>query len=172
MKDSLLIIERIVIESISKKDKNIYELVNDTKLNQELLQKILPNLLMKNLIRYQRGIYSIEKTMALKWLETINEKQNLKEEVKEMFATLVNNYYQEDQNAIKKNNQLRVQKIWLSPDEDSILRSHLAMIDLFFKNIKNSRERNPVRERTHEQRVIIWGTSMYSDLVEGVLESV
>jgi hypothetical protein len=68
MKDSLLIIERIVIESISKKDKNIYELVNDTKLNQELLQKILPNLLMKNLIRYQRGIYSIEKTMALKWL--------------------------------------------------------------------------------------------------------
>jgi hypothetical protein len=48
------------------------------------------------------------------------------------------------------------------------------MINLenFFQNIKKSRKSQPVREKTHEQKVVFWGASQYSDLVHGVLEAV
>ena len=51
MNDGLLIIERIIIESISKKEKNLQEIMSDTNLNHSLLLNVLPNLLMKNMIR-------------------------------------------------------------------------------------------------------------------------
>jgi hypothetical protein len=171
MREGLLLIERIIIESISKKEKNIFELEIDTSLNQALLLNILPNLLMKNLIRYNRGIYSIDKESSLKWLETINEKENIKEELKEMFAALVNKYYQEDLKS-NINSTLKVQKVWLTADEELILNSHLATIDCFFKNIKEQRKSNPHREKTYDQKVIIWGTSKYSEIVMGSLLAV
>ena len=169
MKDGLMLVERIVIESISRKEKNIYELVNDTNLDQEILLNIIPNLLMRNLINYHRGIYSIDKESSMKWLETINQKNNIKEEVKELFTSLVNEYFV--QNKITSS-QLKVQKVWLTSDEEMILKSHLATIESFFREVKNDRKINPIREKTFEQKVLIWGFSNYSDLVHGVLKAV
>lgn len=170
--ESLMLIERIVLESVSKKDKNIYELSLDTNLEQGLLLNILPELLMKNLIKYNRGIYSINKEQSLRWSETINSKDSIKEEVKELFTNLVNEYFNKEQNKKSKDTDLKVQKVWLSFDEEKLLNMHLVNLENFFKNIKLGRERNPIKEKTHEQKVVIWGVSNYSDLVLGALEAV
>ena len=168
MKDGLLLLERIIIESISKKEKNIQELVNDTNLEQGILLNILPNLLMRNLLKYQRGIYSINKENSLTWGNGINRNENIKEEVKELFTSLVNHYFHKE----KENSLLKIQKVWLTRDEEIILNTHMVNLENFFTGIKNSRKRNPVTEKTFEQRVVIWGSSQYSDLVHGVLEAV
>lgn len=68
--------------------------------------------------------------------------------------------------------QLRIQKMWLTRDEEMILKSHLATLEGFFNGIKEARKHHPQREKTSEQRVVIWGLSHYSDLIEGVLQAV
>ena len=173
MKDGLLIIERIIIESLSKKERNLQEIINDTSLEHSLLLNILPNLLMKNMIRYTRGIYSLEKENCFLWLKEINKNDYIKEEAKELFISLVNQYFRAD--ICKKpamETQLKIQKVWLTSDEEMVLRSHMASLDGFFTGVKASRRVKPEREKTSEQRVVIWGLSQYSDLVDGVLEAV
>ena len=173
MKDGLLIIERIIVESLSKKERNLQEIIMDTNLEHSLLLNVLPNLLMKNMIRYTRGVYSIDKEHCFQWLNEINKDDNVKEEAKELFTSLVNQYFKKDLDKAKTlEPQLKIQKVWLTRDEEMILRSHMAGLESFFTGVKASRRVKPEREKTCEQRVVIWGLSQYSDLVDGVLQAV
>lgn len=173
MKDGLLIIERIIIESLSKKERNLQEIIQDTSLDHSLLLNVLPNLLMKNMILYRRGIYSIDKENCFQWLSEINKGDNVKEEAKELFISLVNQYFKKDYaKKTSTETQLKIQKIWLTAEEERVLRSHMAGLEIFFSGIKATRKTHPEKEKTCEQRVVIWGLSQYSDLLEGVLEAV
>lgn len=173
MKEGLLIIERIIVESLSKKERNLQEIILDTNLEHALLLNVLPNLLMKNIIRYNRGTYSIEKENCFMWLNEINQKDNIKEEAKELFISLVNQYFAKEVSAKSiVEPQLKIQKVWLTSDEEIVLRSHMAGLESFFSTVKTSRKVRPEKEKTCEQRVIIWGWSQYSDLVDGVLQAV
>jgi hypothetical protein len=173
MSDGLLILERIIIESISKKDKNIQELAIDTNLDHALLLNVLPNLLMKNIIKYQKGTYSIEKESSFLWRQSINRDDNVKEEAKELFTSLVNQSLRKDLAEKNKNTALlKIQKVWLTKDEEVILNTHMINLENFFNTIKNSRKLTPIREKTYEQKVVMWGASQYSELVQGVLRAV
>ena len=173
MQEGLLIIERIIIESLSKKERNLQEIVIDTNLEHALLLNVLPHLLMKNMIRYTRGIYSIEKENCFHWLSEINKQDHVKEEAKELFTSLVNQYFKKEKLHLKNiEPQLKIQKVWLTDDEEIVLRSHMASLESFFNGVKASRKVRPQREKTCEQRVVIWGLSQYSDLVDGVLQAV
>jgi anion-transporting ArsA/GET3 family ATPase len=173
MSNALLLIERIVIESLSKKEKNIQEIEIDTNLSHGILLNILPNLLMRNMIRYKAGTYSIDKDHCFSWLSEVNKKENVKEEAKELFTSLVNQYFKKDQIEAKQSGpQLKIQKMWLTREEEMILKSHMATLEGFFQGVKVARLHHPQREKTCEQRVVIWGISHYSDLVEGVLKAV
>ncbi len=177
MKDGLLIIERIIVESLSKKERNLQEIMLDTNLEHSLLLNVLPNLIMKNMVRYTRGIYSIDKENCFQWLSEINKDDHVKEEAKELFVSLVNQYFAKDKakNCDKKiavEPQLKIQKVWLTREEEVILRSHMNGLESFFSGVKASRKVRPEREKTCEQRVVIWGLSQYSDLVDGVLQAV
>lgn len=173
MKDGLLILERIVVESISKKEKNIQELSIDTNLEHAVLLNILPNLLMKNILRYQRGHYSIDKEASLQWRKGINKDDNVREEAKELFTSLVNQYFKKEIEAsVKKASLLKIQKVWLTKDEETLLNVHLINLENFFLVIKNSRKMHPVREKTCEQKVVIWGAAQYSTLMHGALGAV
>lgn len=173
MKDGLLIIERIIVESLSKKERNLHEIMMDTNLEHGLLLSVLPNLIMKNIIRYTKGIYSIDKENCFQWLSEINKEDHVKEEAKELFISLVNQYFSNSvQEKPVDGPQLKIQKVWLTKDEEKILRSHMAVLESFFTQVKASRRVKPEREKTCEQRVVIWGLSQYSDLVDGVLQAV
>ena len=93
MNDGLLIIERIIVESLSKKERNLQEIIIDTNLEHSLLLNILPNLIMKNIVRYNRGIYSLDKENCFQWLNEVNKDDHVKEEAKELFISLVNQYF-------------------------------------------------------------------------------
>lgn len=173
MKDGLLIIERIIIESLSKKERNLQEIIMDTNLDHSLLLSVLPNLIMKNMVRYTRGIYALEKENCFQWLNEINKEDHIKEEAKELFISLVNQYFaKSNERKTSLVPQLKIQKVWLTKDEEVVLRSHMAGLESFFTQVKASRKVKPEREKTCEQRVMIWGLSQYSDLVEGVLQAV
>lgn len=169
MEKGLLLIERFIIESLSKKDMNIQELAIQTKLDHGLLLNILPNLMMRNMIQYKRGTYSLNRLEGQKWISQINKKEFLKEEVKDVFQSLVNNYFKEE---VAKNSDLKVQKIWLTKDEELTFNSHLKGLENFFKNVKESRLRKAENERLFEQKVVVWGHMSYGDIVNEILEAV
>jgi preprotein translocase subunit SecF len=172
MKDGILLIERIIIESLAKKEKNIFELEIDTNLSQGILLNILPCLIMRNYIRYGRGQYSIDKESSLTWPATINSKNSIKEEVKEMFTTMVNGHFEEAKFNDSKSFEIKVQKLSLTNDEQKILNAHLVNLESFFNSVKKNRTLNPIKEKTCEQKVVIWGLSQYSDLINGALSAV
>ena len=169
MKNGLLMIERLVIESLSKKAKNLKELEIDTNLSHALLLNLIPNLLMNNLVTYSKGIYSIDKENCFAWLSEVNQTDNLKEEAREIFNSLVNQYFARE---VQKKAELKIQKVFLTADEEKVLRSHVINLENFFKGIKEARRSKPVNEKTCEQRVVVWGLTNYSDLVTGFLHAV
>jgi len=173
MNNGLLMIERIVIESLAKKEKNISEIEIDTKLSHGLLLNIMPNLLMRNMIRYKGGIYSLDKEHTFEWLPVINKKENVKEEAKEIFTSLVNQYFKtETENKGQKLSHFKIQKMWLTKEEEMILNSHLSTLEGFFNGVKEARKYHPQREKTCEQRVVVWGMTEYSNLIDGVLKAI
>lgn len=173
MSEGLLMVERIVIESLSKKEKNIQEIELDTNLSHGLLLNIMPNLLMRNMIRYKSGIYSLDKEHAFLWLSEINKTENIKEEASEIFTSLVNQYFKNDEELKKpKVSQFKIQKMWLTKEEEMILKSHMSTLEGFFTGVKEARKYHPQREKTCEQRVVVWGITDYSDLIDGVLKAV
>lgn len=169
MEKGLLLIERFIIESLSKKDMNIQELAIQTRLEHGLLLNILPNLMMRHIVNYKHGTYSLNRLEGQKWISQINKKEFLKEEVKDVFQSLVNNYFKEE---VAKNSDLKVQKIWLTKDEELTLNSHLKGLESFFKNVKDSRLKKAENERLFEQKVVVWGHMSYGDIVNEVLEAV
>lgn len=170
MSSGLLIVERMVIESLGKKDRNIKELEFDTGLSHALLLNVLPSLIMKNIVQYAKGQYMIDQSKSAVWSKEINDVDNVKEEVKELFTSLVNQYFKKETK--KELQDLKVKKVWLSRDEVMVLNSHLANLESFFHSIRQERKLKPQIEKTHEQRVVVWGFSQYSDLIEGVLKAV
>lgn len=173
MNDGLLMIERIVIESLSKKEKNIHEIEIDTHLSHGLLLNIMPNLLMRNMIRYKSGIYSLDKEHAFEWLSIVNKTEHIKEEAREIFTSLVNQYFKAETEVVRpKSSQFKIQKMWLTKEEEMILNSHLNTLEGFFQGVKETRKYQPQREKTCEQRVVVWGMTDYSNLIDGVLKAV
>ena len=129
---------------------------------------------MKNMIRYNRGSYCLDKEKSFQWLSEVNKDDHVKEEVKELFTSLVNQYFakEKEMKKLESRPQLKIKKVWLTKEEEVILRSHMAVLESFFAGIKESRKMKAQREKTYEQRVVIWGLSQYSDLIEGSLKAV
>jgi hypothetical protein len=106
------------------------------------------------------------------WKNTINKKINLKEEVKELFASIVNDYFNESISQNEKNSELKIQKVWLDKNEELILKNHLNSLDNFLKTIKQNHEKKSMKPKTFEQKILIWGVSNYSQLIDGILTAV
>ena len=174
MMEGHLVVERMVLESLSRKGKNLQEIINDTGLEEALLKNIMPFFLMENIVCYDKGIYSLNMKEGQKWLEKVNHETHLKEEVKELFTSLVNHYFAEMKAKEEKLSEvdLKVRKVWLTSSEEKILNSYIKNIESFMKNIEDDRKRRPIKERLCEKKVFIWGQSDYSHLARGVLEAV
>jgi len=172
MNTGLLILERMIIESLSKKEKNIMELIHDTNLDQRILLNLLPSMILKKYLNYNRGQYSLNKENALLWKDTINSKENVKEEVKELFSTLVNQYFKEEIPEQGGHQQLKVQKVNLTKDELTTLKSHLLSIENFISDVRRRRLSKPTGEKTFEQKVLIMGYAPYDDLTRELLANV
>jgi len=161
--EGLLIVERIVIESLAKKAKNLNSLIEDTELSHNLLLNILPNLLMKNLISFERSMYYLN-DLNIENIKKINHhKLALKNETKEIFTSLVNQYFDKD---MKESSLFKMQKIFVTNEEEKVLKNHLLSLDNFINQIKERRLKSPILEKTSDKKILYWGMSNYGNLLE------
>ncbi len=168
----LLVVERILLESIAKGPKDIQELSVDTELSGNLLRNIVPHLLMKNIVKFHNGKYQLNTESKSEWLKIINSSDNVKEEVKDLFISLVNTYFNQEKRPANDKLGLKMKKVYLTPSEEKLYNSYLYNLEEFIKGVENDRKLNPINSKVSEKKVIIWGHSNYSSLVDGILEAV
>lgn len=165
----ILIIERIVLESLEKRSKGLKELHEDTKLDQNLVKNILNHLINRGIVKMESGLFRIDRQNSDNWLHLVNDKKAVRLELKELFSSLVNNYFNEE---MEKKTQLKMKKVFLTKKEQETLNTKFKEIDSFLAQIATDRQRRPLREVTADKQVLIWGHSPYKDLVDEQLEAV
>ena len=168
MKLNLLVVERMILEVLCSGSLEKLKICKETGLDISLVSAVLANLNIAGVITCCGSKYSI---VSEKWKEIeneVNSSENIKEEVKDLFVSLVNQYFSEKQ---KKFN-LSVKKIWLDPFEEKILNSHLLNLQEFIKNVEKNEKYNRTRRSVSEKKVIMWGTSSYECLVRGTIQNI
>jgi predicted transcriptional regulator len=166
----VLVIERIVLESLEKRGKELFELVKDTKLDQNLLKNVLSHLINKGIIKRQdKGVFVLNNETKSRWLSEINNRSSVGHELKELFSSLVNNFFKEE---VKKRTNLNMKKVYLTSKERDALDQKFKEIDQFLAQIAIERQRLPLKEITADKQVLFWGRSIYKDLVDEQLEAV
>lgn len=149
--ESFLIWERIIIESLARKSKTKLELQVDTSINKNLLPKILDDLLQKKIIVQKDEIYNLTQNSL---------RTEVKEEIKDIFSTLVNNYYTRNDKSV-----LKLKKCYFTTEELQIFQAYLYSIEALIENVQKERSFRPVQNKLCEQKVILWAYSDYSHLL-------
>ncbi len=165
----VLIVERMVLECLEKRSRNLAEIQEDTGLSYQLLINVLSLLLARGMVNYQKSEYSLNLAKKSDWFDQVKDENSIKAELKELFSSLVNQYYQREWS---RETSLNIQKIWLTKEEKKALDLKLKEINSFINKIKSIRKARPEKERTKEKQVLIWGTSSYHSLVDSILNAV
>lgn len=161
----LLTVERMVLESVAMGNEKISVISKDTKLSEMFVRTILSNLKEHGLVLYRNGKVSLNKNNQN--LVAFNQTQNVKHEVKDLFNSLVENYFFD-----KEPEQiLKMQKIWLTDLEFKILKSMMDNIQSYIVSIRKDRLLNPEEEVLAEQRVIFWGADSYTNLINTTMKA-
>lgn len=167
MKMNLSVIERYLLETLSKGVKSFSQLNEETKVDYALLNNILSKLMMENIVSYRTGRYFLNPETQELWLPLINSSESLTEEIKELFSTLVSDYFSNEENV-----SLKVQKLSMTEHEEKIFNSYLINLEKFIEDVKKERKKNPFQGKLKEQKVVVWGCADYGRLVQNTLKAV
>ena len=174
MNDGLLIVERIVLEALSAGKLSSNELALDTGLDLMLVENILINFVEDDVVLYEQGLYRPNEQTKQKWLFNFNAQNHIKDEAKELFVSLVNEYYKELNLLGRSKHLLNLRKISFTPEELAVFNMYLGKIEQFIKEVEKRERVNPARKenKTGGKKVVIWGYGDYSSLVNCTLDAV
>ena len=169
MRKTLLVVERIVLESLEVRAIGLDELTEQTGLSGSLLRAVLHQLIERGMIKYRDFSYELNWENKENWLPIVRDRLGVKAEIKELFSSLVNKSFEDLQNTPSQH--LKMKKIWLEPSEQVELERKIKDIDLFLEGIQERRKRKPVFEKTCGKKVIFYGSCAYQDLVDDMLKA-
>lgn len=159
-KNNLMMIERMILESLEREAQNLGELKEDTGLDYGLLNCLLGVLLQKDLIVYNRGKYSLS-------LRSRNgdftDKVGVREEVREILHSLLQRHFSSEQSPC-----LKVRKVWMNEKDFTLFQAQLVNLERFIDSLKYNDKQN---HKLQHQRVVVWGMSEYGDLMKEALKA-
>ena len=175
MNDGLLIVERIILEALSMGKKlSLNELALDTGLDLMLVENILTNFVEYEVILCEQGLYRLNEQTRQKWPSCFNAQNHIKDEARELFVSLVNQYYKELNLTGRSKHLLNLRKIFFTPEELVVFNMYLNKIEQFIRQVEKRERMGPARKnnKTGEKKVIIWGYGNYSSLVNCTLDAI
>lgn len=158
-----MLLERVVLESVAKKNKRISEIVKDLEISAEIVSNVLSKLTMKGLLTFTADGYEISSN-DLAWFN-INKIDSVKEELKEITDNVVETCLEN-----KEKNLYKLQKIMLSEKEEKILNSLLNSVESYINNLREDHRKHNKKEKTSNQKIVFWGHSSYSAVVGKAIE--
>lgn len=156
----LLVVERYILEIIGNCEKTFEELQNESQLPTKLLKSILNNLNKREILSLKENFIFLNKKNKKHILKEINSKEMVKEELKELFNSFLNEYFEKE----AEKASLNVKKVKLDKFEYLVLQSHFKNLKDFFSNLSLNCEKE-----VYSDNVILWGECDYRNLVKGSL---
>lgn len=161
----LMLLERVVLESISRKNTRLLEIAKDIEISQEIVITILARLSSKGLVYYKDQGYELSQNQ-IAW-HTVNREDAVKDELKELSDNIVDTCMSNKDKTLYK-----LQKISLNDKEEKILNSLLNSVEVYINNLRDDRRKQVgYKEVTSKQKVVFWGHSSYSQVVLSSIES-
>lgn len=157
MSYNLTIIERMVLECLSKFSKNLCEIEEKTGIEKIMLSKVMQSLLSKNLISLndQRYQLNIQHNKLIR--RELNDSTSLLCEVNEIISSCIRNKLEtEDANSFK------LKKVNMSEREEKIYKGLLYNLESFLESLSKS-------DHIREQKIIFWGEGNYEVIKNSIL---
>lgn len=168
MKRGLFIIERLILESISKGNNHLEALLQDTKQDIRVVSNTL-DFFEEHLVLDKKGaFYYVNDDMMKDWLKTINSSWAVCSEVQELLGTLVKDYFSKK----GQDSSLKMQKVHMTKSEEKIFKNHIEGLEKFIKDVNINRKFDSISCKTSEQKVVFWGSSNYGNLVDCSLHGI
>lgn len=167
MKQGLLVVERMILESIGNGEKSAIAISEDTGLNHGIVLNSLQNLLLCNLVNFSTGHYTIDHDEWVKQKEKINSSENVKLEMRTLFTSMVNRYFKKDGST-----KIRYRKIYLNADEETTYNQLLKNLDQFMVESQKRRVVGRLPAKLGRQKVVIFGETEYSGVVNDIIRAV
>lgn len=149
---NITLLDRMVINSVSKKNKDIKSISNDTNLNSDIIKIVLEDLLVKNIFSLKSGEYSINKNLNSDQIKDINSKDSIDIEKIQIARS-----------SLKNEGGFNLEKFALTNKDKVIFEGMLKNIKMF---IDNSKIKDAL---TKEENLFFWGQNNYSDIVNSTL---
>ena len=163
MRTGILMVERMVLESLTLKPKNIQELSTDTGLKIQLLANIMASLTYEGMVDFSAGRYELNRSQTQEFLKRYQNSKDQLQELKELFVSFINA-------SSHGKSKVKLQKVYLDAKEEAILNSYFINIETFIKNVNDSKKQRPLA--TGQQKVFIWGEGRYQDLAQETLAAI
>ncbi len=164
-KRSLLMLERMILESLSMKSRSIAEIAIDTGLKQELVAQVVTGLVQEGLVLYKNSRYELASSQVRGFNERYSNSEEQLEELRELFVSMVNSSF-------GGNSKIKLRKVALSKSEKAILGSYFINLEAFIKSVSEQNRRDQKVSATKDQSVFIWGEASYLDLALESLETI
>lgn len=158
MNEGLLIVERMILEVLIIDPATYRGICDETGLDTSLVGALLSEFVSRGDVQFKNGHYHLNQESEVIKSMTSKSKEFLSTEIKELFVTFFNAFFEEE----KKGMQFKLQKISISPAEELMLNTHFQKLDCFITDLKKVRRRNKLKD----QRFIFWGSSGYGELAK------
>ena len=155
----LILLERVVLESLGMSPKTVYEVRHDTGIDDYIVINILNNLVTKGLVDLVDETYKInfDNFNSFNLGYSAEPKSN---EVSELLGTAVTGYFKK-----RKDTHLNLKKVHMTPREKNIYNSMLMNLNNFLKELEKNKNRNTIQTQT----VVFWGDTSYKSLIDSFL---
>ncbi|MBC75215.1 MAG: hypothetical protein CME64_04300 [Halobacteriovoraceae bacterium] len=147
------ILERMVLESINKGDKGLYEIVEDTGLEQKVCENVLYSLMAKGLIKISGTKYIISDNLSEGIIAELKNQLNMTVEINTLVRECVKSSLMEGEDSFK------FKKVYMSESDKKFLKGMLYNLESFLDGLKNN------KGATKEETFIFWGGENYAKAV-------
>ena len=157
------LIERMIVESLSKSAKTLKELALDIKIEEVVVVNALQGLVVKSIVTLNNEIYDLNKGLSRSVIEEINDNKSLLIEVNQIVRSTIKLAMETENDHVFK-----LKKVAMSETDYKIFKSMLINLEKFLSGLaKDNKEMS-----TSEQQVIFWGHQKYLNAAQSILESV
>jgi hypothetical protein len=153
--NTLTCVERLIIESLGRSEKNVNELHLDTTLSHRILMNILNALTLRGITQQKDGRYSISKHMNPETLCVIKGYLGQKTEALELIESM-----------LSQESIVRLKKVYISEKDKPILNALLNNLNNFFQTLPEA----PKNVSLSDFSLFIWGEDQYGKNINRMMK--
>lgn len=150
---NLTIVDRMVLESINKSDKNITAIQIDTSLPIKIINSVIENLLAQGFINLSKNHFIINPNMTDDLKKFLKDETEVISQIKSLICECVHQSMPD----------ISFYKIAIKPDDMKILNTLFYNVESFIKGLKKT------KGITKDETFVFWGKENYAKAIHSYI---